>query len=166
MRVVVRTLPIQARAARTTVVLLRRLDYRAQLKVITDGYEYFRQIADSRVRAQAGMIRWTADYPAPANTLATLLSCAAFQPATINNQNTAQFCDPAIDAQMRAAARLQPVDPQLANRRWARVDRALVDAAPFLPLYNPKSVELVSRRIGGYRFSPIYGTLLDQLWVR
>ena len=85
---------------------------------------------------------------------------------TINNQNTAEFCDPAIDAQMRAAARMQPINTQLANRRWARVDRALVDAAPWVPLYNPKSVELVSRRVGGFRFNPIYGTLLDQLWVR
>jgi peptide/nickel transport system substrate-binding protein len=157
---------VQARAARGTVALLRRLGYQARLKVITDGYEYFRQIADSRVRSQAGMLRWNADYPAPSNFLATLLSCAAFQPATINNQNTARFCDPAIDAKMRAAARVQPVDTQRANRQWALVDRALVDAAPLVPLYNPKSVELVSRRIGGYRFSPMYGTLLDQLWVR
>jgi peptide/nickel transport system substrate-binding protein len=112
------------------------------------------------------MLRWTPDWPAPSNFIAETLSCTAFQPATINNQNTAEFCDPAIDAQMRAAARIQPINSQLANRRWARVDRALVDAAPWVPLYNPKSVELVSRRVGGFRFSPIYGTLLDQLWVR
>jgi hypothetical protein len=24
----------------------------------------------------------------------------------------------------------------------------------------------VSRRVGGFRFNPIIGTLLDQLWVR
>ena len=67
---------------------------------------------------------------------------------------------------MRAAGRVQPTDLQRANRRWAAVDRALVKAAPWLPLYNPKSVELVSRRVGGFRFNPIHGTLLDQLWVR
>ena len=48
--------------------------------------------------------------------------------------NYAEFCDPAIDAKMRAAARMQPVNAQLANRRWAAVDRALVDAAPWVPL--------------------------------
>ena len=67
---------------------------------------------------------------------------------------------------MRSAARTQTGTPQLANRRWAAVDRALVDAAPWLPLYNPRSVELVSRRVGGHRYNPFYGTLIDQLWVR
>jgi len=166
MRVVVRTLPVFTRAARPTVALLQRLGYRATLKVIPDGYAYFRQISDSRIRAQAGIIRWTADYPAPSNFLAQQLSCAAFHAGTINNDNTAEFCDPAIDAQMRAATRMQPINVQLANRRWADVDRALVDAAPWLPLYNAKSVELMSRRVGGFRFNPILGTLLDQLWVR
>jgi YVTN family beta-propeller protein len=166
MRVIVRSHPILSGAARATVALLHRLGYRATLKVIPNAYAYFHQISDSRVRAQAGMLRWTPDYPAPSNFIAETLSCTAFQPATINNQNTAEFCDPAIDAQMRAAARIQPKNTQLANRRWARVDHALVDAAPWVPLYNPTSVELVSRRVGGFRFNPIYGTLLDQLWVR
>jgi hypothetical protein len=42
----------------------------------------------------------------------------------------------------------------------------MVDAAPWIPLFNPRSVELLSRRAGGHRYSPIYGTLVDQLWVR
>jgi hypothetical protein len=33
---------------------------------------------------------------------------------------------------MRSAAHAQTVNPQLANRQWTRVDRALVDAAPWL----------------------------------
>jgi hypothetical protein len=64
------------------------------------------------------------------------------------------------------AARTQAVNPQLANRQWARVDRAMVDAAPWVPLFNPRCVELLSRRAGGHRYSPIYATLIDQLWVR
>jgi YVTN family beta-propeller protein len=163
--VVVRTIPEFAGAARTTVAVLRRLGYRASLKVIPDAPTYFHEISDSRVRAQAGIAHWVADYPAASNFL-ELLSCRAFTPAsTINNLNYAEFCDPVIDAKMRAAARVQPINAQLANRRWAAVDRALVDAAPWVPLYNANSVELVSRRVGGFRFSPIYGTLLDQLWV-
>jgi peptide/nickel transport system substrate-binding protein len=61
---------------------------------------------------------------------------------------------------------MQERDGSRSRRRWAQVDRALIDVAPWLPLYNAKSVEVVSRRVGGFRFSPIYGTLLDQLWVR
>jgi peptide/nickel transport system substrate-binding protein len=67
---------------------------------------------------------------------------------------------------MRLAERTQAVNAQLANREWASVDQALVDAAPWLPLFNPRSIELVSRRVGDYRFNPVSGTLFDQLWVR
>ena len=157
-----------APAARPAVGLLRRLGFRAALRVIPDDARvgYFQQIYDSRTRAQAGTLYWAADYPAPSNFLAHLLSCAAFEPASPNSLNAAGFCSPAIDAEMRSAARTQTLNPQLANRQWARVDRALVDAAPWLPLYNPRSVELLSRRVGGRRHNPIYGTLIDQLWVR
>jgi peptide/nickel transport system substrate-binding protein len=166
MRVTVRTVPLFRDAARHVVALLDRLDYRGTLKVIPDAYRYFHEISDSRVRAQAGIVQWTADYPAPFNFL-EFLSCHAFTPAdTINNLNLAEFCDPAIDAQMRAAAATEPANTQLASRRWARVDRAIVEAAPWVPLYNANSLELVSRRVGGFRFNPVYGTLLDQLWVR
>ena len=112
------------------------------------------------------MFYFAADYPAPANFLAHLLSCAAFQPASPNNLNAAEFCRSKIDARIRSAARAQTDNPQLANRQWAQVDRALVDAAPWLPLYNPRSLELVSARVGGRRYNPLYGTLIDQLWVR
>jgi peptide/nickel transport system substrate-binding protein len=155
-----------APAARVVVALLHRLGYRAAVKVIRNGLTYSQQISDSRTRAQAGTIYWGADYPAPSNFLANLLSCEAFQPASPNNLNAAEFCSPAIDAQIRAAARTQAVNAQLANRRWARIDRALVNAAPWLPLYNLRTVELLSRRVGGYRHNPIYGTLINQLWVR
>jgi peptide/nickel transport system substrate-binding protein len=155
-----------APAARTIVALLRRLEYRATVKVIPNDANYFAKISDSRTRAQAGTFWYGADYPAPSNFLAHLLSCATFQPASPNNLNWAEFCDPAIDARMRSAARTQTENPQLANRSWARVDHALVDAAPWLPLYNPRLVVLLSRRVGGYRYNPIYGTLIDQLWVR
>jgi peptide/nickel transport system substrate-binding protein len=166
MRVLVRTLPEVASEARPMVALLRRLGYRASLTVVADGQTYFHELSDSRVRAQAGISRWLADYPAPSNFL-DILSCDNFTPAvTSGNSNFAEFCDPAIDARMRAAARAQSTNAQLANRRWAGVDRALVDAAPWVPLFNLNSVELVARRVGGYRYTPFYGTLVDQLWVR
>jgi peptide/nickel transport system substrate-binding protein len=166
MRVTVRTVGFVAPSVRPVVALMRRLGYRASLKIVPSGITYGKQINDSRTRAQAGVFLWAADYPAPSNFLEQLLSCAAFVPRSGNNLNVAEFCDPAIDARMRLAAQAQTVNPELASRRWARVERAIVDAAPWLPLYNPRSVELLSRRAGGHRYSPIYGTLLDQLWVR
>ena len=166
MRVTVRTVKFLAAPVRVVVALLRRLGYHASLKVFANGLVYSELASDSRTRAQAGTSYWAADYPAASNFLQQLLSCAAFRPRSVDNLNVAEFCSPAIDARMRRAARMQAVNPQLANRQWARADRAMVDAAPWIPLFNPRSVELLSRRAGGHRYSPIYGTLVDQLWVR
>jgi len=49
---------------------------------------------------------------------------------------------------------------------WAAVDHELVDAAPWVPLYNLRGLELLSKRVGNYQFNPAYGSLIDQLWVR
>jgi YVTN family beta-propeller protein len=166
MRVTVWSNESMAPGARPVVALLHRLGYQAALRVIPDNADYFQQIYDSRTRAQAGMFAWLADYPAPSNFLDNLLSCAAFKPASPNSLNAAEFCSPAIDARMRAAARTQTENAQLASRQWAAIDRALVDAAPWLPLVNPRSVEFLSRRVGGRRYNPFRGTLIDQLWVR
>ena len=38
--------------------------------------------------------------------------------------------------------------------------------APVAPMYVQRFVDLVSRRVGDYEFSPQWGVLIDQLWVR
>jgi YVTN family beta-propeller protein len=166
MRVTVWSVGFLTPSVRPVVALLSRLGYRASLKIAPAGVNYVKQIADSRKRAQAGVFYWAADYPAPSDFLEVLLSCTAFVSRSLDNLNMAEFCDPAIDARMRLAARTQSVNSELASRRWARAERAIVDAAPWLPLYNPRSVDLLSPRAGGHRYSPIYGTLIGQLWVR
>jgi peptide/nickel transport system substrate-binding protein len=37
---------------------------------------------------------------------------------------------------------------------------------PWLPLVTPKLIDFVSRRVGNYQYSPVWGMLIDQLWVR
>jgi hypothetical protein len=34
------------------------------------------------------------------------------------------------------------------------------------PLYNLYGADLVSKRVGNYRYNPMRGALLSQLWVR
>jgi hypothetical protein len=49
---------------------------------------------------------------------------------------------------------------------WGEIDRALVDQAVALPWASPSIASLVSARVGNYQSHPLWGTLLDQLWVR
>jgi peptide/nickel transport system substrate-binding protein len=162
--VLVWTNPFLAPEARAIVPVLRRLGSRAQLKVVPID-RYFRAVGDSRNRIQIGSGVWASDYPAAADFLDHLLSCAAFAPRSPHNISLAEFCDRRIDAQMRQAAATRAIDPERANPLWAAVDRRIVDAAPCLPLVIQQSVELVSKRVGNYEYHPQYGSLIDQLWL-
>lgn len=57
-------------------------------------------------------------------------------------------------------------DPAADASRWADVDRAIVDLAPWVPLYNPRELIALSARVGNYQFHPYWNLLIDQLWVR
>ena len=50
----------------------------------------------------------------------------------------------------------------------ARIDREIVDRAPWVPLFTPRFVDFVSNRVGNYQAntSASSSVLLDQLWVR
>ena len=62
--------------------------------------------------------------------------------------------------------RLQATDATAADAVWAHAERRLVDQAATLPLDTPKQVDVLSRRVGDYKYHPQWGVLLDQLWVR
>jgi hypothetical protein len=49
---------------------------------------------------------------------------------------------------------------------WSHIDRRLVDAAPVVPVIAPRTAILTSRRAGNLVVNPLYGVMLDRLWVR
>jgi peptide/nickel transport system substrate-binding protein len=103
---------------------------------------------------------WAADYPAASNFIVPFHSCdASFYPPS-------GFCDPDIDALIDRASRLQLEDPAAAGALWAEIDRAIVNQAPHVWLFNDVGVQFVSERVGNYQWSLQWGVLLDQLWVR
>jgi ABC-type transport system substrate-binding protein len=64
------------------------------------------------------------------------------------------------------ATRMQAGDPAAAGALWADIDHAIVDEAPYLWLWDGVAVEFVSERVGNYRWSLQWGSLLNQIWVR
>jgi YVTN family beta-propeller protein len=148
-----------------TVKLLRSLGYRASLKV--RGDDFFSVVADSRTKAQIGTGEWISDYPAASGFFNVVLTCASFLPESSDNSNDGAFCDPAIDRQIQQAVSEQATNPDAARGLWERIDRQTVDQAPWVPLVNPKSVDVLSKRVGNYQYSPAgLGVIFDQLWVR
>jgi YVTN family beta-propeller protein len=149
------------------VKLLRSLGYRTSLRTINDAGTFFEKTADSRTRAQIGTNEWITDYPTAGGFFKPIFTCASFQPGTTANANDTEFCDRHIDRQIDQALRLEATDPDAARRIWERVDRETVGQAPWVPLVNPKSIDIVSKRVGNYQYNPTAnGPMFDQLWVR
>jgi YVTN family beta-propeller protein len=143
------------------VAALKRLGYRASLRIVPDA-AFFRIASDPRSRAQVISGGWNAGFPSASDFIAAHLSCQGLQ----RGQNAGRFCNPAIDRQIARAQSLQLARPQQAARLWANIDRDLVDRAVTVSLVTPNDTDFVSNRVGNYQFHPIWGVLVDQLWVR
>ena len=150
-------MPSGVEQARYFARVLRALGYRPTLRVLEEG-EYFESIYDRRGGPHTGPVIWFADFPSSAYYIQPNFSCRATQPSF--------FCDRRIERAIGRAVRAQVADPPTAQQLWARIDRRLVRAAPWVPLYTFNSADFVSRRVGNYQYNPQWGVLLDQLWVK
>jgi peptide/nickel transport system substrate-binding protein len=164
-KVTVWTFSGQEPIGRYFVSLLRVLGYDVSLSVVGDE-QYFSRVADSSASVQIGSNGWFADFPAASNFVEQLFSCDSFKPASPENLNYSGFCDRDVDAAIRAAKRGQSRDPRAGGELWGAADQALMEAAPAIPFANLRAVTLVSERVGNYQYHPLWGTLIDQLWVR
>jgi YVTN family beta-propeller protein len=160
MRVTVWSAEDFADISRYFVKLLDSFGYHARLRIIDDFGEF---VNDSRNKAQMAAY-WFQNSPSPSELTAPL-RCRSFVPNSGDNQNTAQFCSPELEARIERALRLQATDPAAAGPAWAAVDRHIVDQAPAIPLLVPQGIDLVSKRVGNYQHNPALGILLSQLWV-
>ena len=147
------------------VKLLRKLGYRASPWIVP-GRRYGLTISDSRNRVQIGSGGWGTDYPAASNFFDVKFSCRIYRPADPFNNNDSEFCHRRIEAEADRARLLGLTDPPAASRAWERVYRDIVDEAPWLPTVTPTWTDFISKRAGDYQFHPLWGILIDQLWVR
>jgi YVTN family beta-propeller protein len=135
--------------------LLDELGYRGIVIHATSGQFY-----SPDTEFQMAIDGWTADYPAASNFISPKFKChATFAPS-------ARFCDRGIDEMINRATQMQLDDPAAAGALWAEIDRVIVDQAPYLWLASANGIEFVSERLGNYQYSPQWGVLLNQLWVR
>jgi peptide/nickel transport system substrate-binding protein len=163
MRVTVWTSPnFWVPGAREAVSTLRRLGYRASLRVAHGLDAYAAKTGDEKTHGvQAGM----GGYYGIPDITSLALTCDSIRPGK-QNLNPSFFCDRAVDAQIARAQKIQVTDPDAAVGAWARIENQLVDLAPWVPFVTPWSGDLVSQRVGNYQYNPAWGVLLDQLWVR
>jgi peptide/nickel transport system substrate-binding protein len=136
--------------------LLDELGYVGSVELVAD-FDYF---YSPELEFQMVVDAWASDYPAASNFITNRFTChASYAPS-------AGFCDQRIDAMIHRATQLQIDDPAAAGALWTKIDRAIVDQAPYVWLVNLIAVQFVSERVGNYQYSQQWGSLLDQMWVR
>jgi peptide/nickel transport system substrate-binding protein len=158
-----------ASLSRVTVAAHLRAEGRPRDDVVrSDRYSqaHWQEAADSRNKAQIGLVAWGADYARASNFFTPNFTCRSFQPHSPSNLNVAEFCDHKIDAEIKNALAQQLTNPEGTSSLWAKIDRDVVGEAPWVPLYTPAQPDFLSKRTGNYQVSPQWGVLLDQLWVR
>jgi YVTN family beta-propeller protein len=137
--------------------LLESLGFEASVRPISVGAFY-----NPDNEFQMAFDAFLADYPAPSNFITGFFDCdGTFSPSAA----TTGYCDRRLDAMIRRARGMQLTDPSRAVLLWAKIDREIVDRAPYVWLENFIAVELVSERVGNYQWSRQSGSLLNQLWV-
>jgi peptide/nickel transport system substrate-binding protein len=144
--------------------LLRRLGMRPRVHVAAHQ-RWAEAIDDYRHPPQMITQGWGADYPSAAPWIRLLLACHNWSPPTLLS-NHSRYCDPVVDRLAAAASRAATTDPVRAARLWAQADRRITDAAPWVVNVQSADSAVLSRRVHNFRYVPIYGVLVDQLWVR
>ena len=145
--------------------VLSDLGYDASVKAISANIQ-FTYIQNTNNNVQISVSQWYQDYPAASNFLNVLLSCASFHPGSDASVNISGFCDKDLDAQMQAAMKQSIADPKGADVEWAKIDKAMMDKAPVVPLFTPKHVDFVSKRLGNFVFSNQSQWQMSQAWVQ
>ncbi|MEK6274647.1 MAG: ABC transporter substrate-binding protein [Actinomycetota bacterium] len=140
-----------------------QLGYRYVEKIFPDPEQYFEALVKAPKNApNSGTTGWLADYPAASNFFEPM-SCKTFgDPAA----NSSRFCSAAFDRKLERATVVQTRDPGAAAKVWEQIDRDATDQAIWVSTHTPRNVDLVSKRVGNYQHHPLFGVLLDQLWVR
>ncbi|MDP9256602.1 MAG: ABC transporter substrate-binding protein [Actinomycetota bacterium] len=164
--IVVANDPVQKAIGQYILVVLFKLGYDPRLKSLPDGVQAA-YVQNSRNHVEVGLSQWHQDFPAPSDLLEGLLGCDSFVPDSDASPNISGFCDrTTVQPLMQRAVTLGLTRPRAADRLWRQVDRRVVDLAVWLPLFNPKHVDLVSRRVRHYRWSPQLHLMPSLLWVR
>ena len=114
----------------------------AQANVIAAGGE-----SDQAPMIWSGGMAWIADFPDASNFYGPILGCAG---AVQGGWNWSWYCDESLDAMAAEADGITDparVDERLA--KWSDVYMAIMEDAPWVPVFNEQRYTMKSPRMGG-----------------
>jgi peptide/nickel transport system substrate-binding protein len=147
------------------VSVLNQLGYKATLQALSPDVTY-PYCQNSKNHVQFCYSSWYQDYPAASDFINILLGCGSVNPGSNASPNISEYCVPRVERQIQQALKTALTDQESSNELWAKVDKAIVDDAPWVAMFNPKYIDFLSKRVQGYQFSPQWYFLLAQASVK
>ena len=126
----------------------------------------FTYIQNTNNKVQISLSQWYQDYPAASNFLNVLFGCGSFTEGSDSSINIAGYCDEDVEAKMKEAFALSATDPDGANKIWTDIDKMVTQNAPVAPLFTPKHIDFVSKRLGNFQFNAQFYWMVTQSWVQ
>ena len=114
----------------------------AQANVIAAGGE-----PDQAPMIWSGGMAWIADFPDPSNFFGPILGCAG---ATKGGWNWSWYCNEKLDIlATEADAITDPAKTTEREQKWREIYLAIMEDAPWVPVFNEQRFTMRSKRLGG-----------------
>jgi peptide/nickel transport system substrate-binding protein len=144
---------------------LNAIGYKATPQLLSSSIQYpFVQNSSNSGKWNVAYSSWYQDYPAASDFLNVLLGCGSIHPNSDASPNIAAFCQKNIQSQINQAETDGATNPSEAARLWTQVDHEDTNAAPWVDLFNPKQIDVLSSNAHGYQWNPEWNILIDRLW--
>jgi peptide/nickel transport system substrate-binding protein len=121
---------------------------------------YYSTIGNVATHAQTGWARWLEDYPHPLDWFDVLLNGNRI--TNTDNNNYAWYTNKKTNAEIEALKKSQVLTPAV-NKKWATVEKQIMQNAPWAPWSNRVFPEFFSKKIGCIHVQRLYGIDLARL---
>jgi len=115
---------------------------------------YYTTIGNSDTKAQTGWARWLEDYPHPLDWFDVLLNGRNI--VHENNNNFAYYSNAKTNRLIDGLKKPPALTPAV-NKRWANVEKLIMQQAPWAPWSNRTFPEFFSKNMGCISIQRLYG---------
>ena len=140
-------------AAQYYTSVLNAIGLDASLNILPRA-TYYSTIGNVATHAQTGWARWLEDYPHPLDWFDVLLNGNRI--TDTDNNNYAWYSNKKTNAEIEALKKAQVLTPAV-NKKWATVEKQIMQQAPWAPWSNRVFPEFFSKNIGCIHIQRLYG---------
>jgi peptide/nickel transport system substrate-binding protein len=146
-------------AAQYYTSVLNNIGLDAKLNILPRT-TYYTTIGNANTHAQTGWARWLEDYPHPSDWFDVLLNGNRI--TAQDNNNYANYSSKKTNGEIERLNKA-PVLTKAVNAGWAKVEKQIMQQAPWAPWSNRVFPEFFSKKMGCIHVQRLYGIDLARL---